>query len=275
MILVGIYLFAPGEEPVADEPSRPPERTVTQPEPRIAWSDERLAIVDKPAGLLVHPAPGNPGPSLVEALGELLGRRTRPGAARDRPPARPGHLRPARRRPRRRRRMRPSGALIAAARGLPRVRGPGRGPAAVADRDDRRAARPRPPRARARRRRRTPAAPGGRPTSRSARRCPATPLLDAPARDRPHPPDPRPPAGDRPSGCRRPAVRRRRCRYGLDRQFLHSRRLAFEHPFTGEQLEFESAAAGRPRGRAGAAPGVPSGRRSPRLPALIHSGPRR
>ena len=30
-------------------------------------------------------------------------------------------------------------------------------------------------------------------------------------------------------------------RYGLERQFLHSRRLAFEHPFTGEQLELESA----------------------------------
>jgi len=27
VVLVGIYLFAPGEEPVANEPSRPPERT--------------------------------------------------------------------------------------------------------------------------------------------------------------------------------------------------------------------------------------------------------
>jgi len=30
-------------------------------------------------------------------------------------------------------------------------------------------------------------------------------------------------------------------RYGLERQFLHSRRLAFTHPRTGERLEFESA----------------------------------
>jgi 23S rRNA pseudouridine1911/1915/1917 synthase len=30
-------------------------------------------------------------------------------------------------------------------------------------------------------------------------------------------------------------------RHGLGRQFLHSARLAFRHPFTGEQLEFESA----------------------------------
>jgi 23S rRNA pseudouridine1911/1915/1917 synthase len=29
-------------------------------------------------------------------------------------------------------------------------------------------------------------------------------------------------------------------RHGLERQFLHSARLAFEHPFTGEALEFES-----------------------------------
>lgn len=43
------------------------------PRPRIVWEDEHLAVVDKPAGLLVHPAPGNPGPSLVEALGPVLG----------------------------------------------------------------------------------------------------------------------------------------------------------------------------------------------------------
>jgi len=46
--------------------------------PLVVWSDESLAIVDKPAGLLVHPAPGNPGPSLVEELGPLLGGGTDP-----------------------------------------------------------------------------------------------------------------------------------------------------------------------------------------------------
>jgi 23S rRNA pseudouridine1911/1915/1917 synthase len=30
-------------------------------------------------------------------------------------------------------------------------------------------------------------------------------------------------------------------RHGLDRQFLHSSRLGFAHPFTDERLEFESA----------------------------------
>ena len=33
-------------------------------------------------------------------------------------------------------------------------------------------------------------------------------------------------------------------RHGLERQFLHTRRLAFEHPVTGERLEFELRAAG-------------------------------
>lgn len=46
---------------------------MSAPEPRVAWSDEHLAIVDKPAGLLSHPAPGNAGPNLVDALGDLLG----------------------------------------------------------------------------------------------------------------------------------------------------------------------------------------------------------
>jgi 23S rRNA pseudouridine1911/1915/1917 synthase len=42
-------------------------------EPRIVHSDEWLAVVDKPAGLVVHPAPGYGGPTLVDALGDLLG----------------------------------------------------------------------------------------------------------------------------------------------------------------------------------------------------------
>jgi len=46
--------------------------SLAPPAPRIAWSDDHLAIVDKPAGLLVHEAPGNPSPTLVDALGDLL-----------------------------------------------------------------------------------------------------------------------------------------------------------------------------------------------------------
>jgi 23S rRNA pseudouridine1911/1915/1917 synthase len=41
--------------------------------PRLVFSDESLAVVDKPAGLVVHAAPGHRGPTLVDALGEILG----------------------------------------------------------------------------------------------------------------------------------------------------------------------------------------------------------
>ena len=49
---------------------------------RLVHVDEALAVVDKPAGLVVHPAPSHSGPTLVEELGELLGGGadpTRPG----------------------------------------------------------------------------------------------------------------------------------------------------------------------------------------------------
>jgi 23S rRNA pseudouridine1911/1915/1917 synthase len=42
-------------------------------QPRIAYSDEWLAVVDKPPGLVVHAAPGHRGETLVDALGDLLG----------------------------------------------------------------------------------------------------------------------------------------------------------------------------------------------------------
>lgn len=43
-----------------------------KPEPRIVYRDEWLAVVEKPAGLIVHPAPGHSDPTLVDALGDLL-----------------------------------------------------------------------------------------------------------------------------------------------------------------------------------------------------------
>jgi 23S rRNA pseudouridine1911/1915/1917 synthase len=41
--------------------------------PRIVHSDEWLAVVDKPPGLVVHSAPGHRGETLVDVLGEMLG----------------------------------------------------------------------------------------------------------------------------------------------------------------------------------------------------------
>jgi 23S rRNA pseudouridine1911/1915/1917 synthase len=45
------------------------------------WEDEHRMVVDKPAGLVVHPAPGTTGPTLVHALLGRVGggERTRPG----------------------------------------------------------------------------------------------------------------------------------------------------------------------------------------------------
>jgi 23S rRNA pseudouridine1911/1915/1917 synthase len=40
---------------------------------RIVHFDDDLAVVDKPAGLVVHPAPSHTGPTLVSELGDLLG----------------------------------------------------------------------------------------------------------------------------------------------------------------------------------------------------------
>jgi 23S rRNA pseudouridine1911/1915/1917 synthase len=34
----------------------------------VAWEDEHLLVVDKPAGVVVHPAPGHRGPTLAQAL---------------------------------------------------------------------------------------------------------------------------------------------------------------------------------------------------------------
>jgi 23S rRNA pseudouridine1911/1915/1917 synthase len=40
---------------------------------KVLYEDEALAVVEKPAGLVVHPAPSHRGPTLVDELGDLLG----------------------------------------------------------------------------------------------------------------------------------------------------------------------------------------------------------
>src|SRR5206468_5032353 len=55
---------------VACEPVEAPPSTL-EPEPmdlRIAFEDEHLIVVDKPAGLVVHPAPGHATGTLVHGL---------------------------------------------------------------------------------------------------------------------------------------------------------------------------------------------------------------
>jgi 23S rRNA pseudouridine1911/1915/1917 synthase len=46
---------------------------VAEPQLRVVHLDEALAVVDKPAGLVVHPAPSHTGPTLVDELAEILG----------------------------------------------------------------------------------------------------------------------------------------------------------------------------------------------------------
>jgi 23S rRNA pseudouridine1911/1915/1917 synthase len=54
---------------VAQAPAAPPP-----PVPRIVWEDEHLLVVDKPAGLVVHPGAGRATGTLVDALeGRIAG----------------------------------------------------------------------------------------------------------------------------------------------------------------------------------------------------------
>jgi 23S rRNA pseudouridine1911/1915/1917 synthase len=72
-----------GEELAVELPERP--AAALQPEPmelRIAWEDEHLLVVDKPAGVVVHPAPGHSVSTLAHALvehGAAGGDAWRPG----------------------------------------------------------------------------------------------------------------------------------------------------------------------------------------------------
>jgi 23S rRNA pseudouridine1911/1915/1917 synthase len=46
---------------------------VAEPGLRVVHLDAALAVVDKPAGLVVHPAPSHRGPTLVDELADILG----------------------------------------------------------------------------------------------------------------------------------------------------------------------------------------------------------
>jgi 23S rRNA pseudouridine1911/1915/1917 synthase len=58
-----------GEEVELEPPAAPPGGLRAEPmELRIAYEDDQLLIVDKPAGLVVHPAPGHAQGTLVHGL---------------------------------------------------------------------------------------------------------------------------------------------------------------------------------------------------------------
>jgi 23S rRNA pseudouridine1911/1915/1917 synthase len=57
---------------VAPEPEREPDTRGEGVEFSIAYEDDDLLVVDKPAGVVVHPAPGHPTGTLAQAVGGKL-----------------------------------------------------------------------------------------------------------------------------------------------------------------------------------------------------------
>ena len=57
----------PGERVEVELPAGEPERAADVPF-GVAYEDEHLLVVDKPAGVVVHPAPGHRDPTLAQAL---------------------------------------------------------------------------------------------------------------------------------------------------------------------------------------------------------------
>ena len=203
----------------------------------VVHADEWLAVVDKPAGLIVHGAPGHRGETLVDVLGGLLagGEEARPGIVHRLDLDTSGLLVVARSAEAHRRL-----SAMVKARGLERrylALIEGRPPARTGTIDAPLGRDPRAPERRAVR-------------GRGAREARTHfEVLEAMATDtlvsvrletgRTHQIRAHfaaighPVAGDPRYG--------RGGRHGLARQFLHSNRLAFEHPFTGEAAAFESA----------------------------------
>ncbi|WP_419161191.1 RluA family pseudouridine synthase [Candidatus Palauibacter sp.] len=69
------YLPRAGDRIEVELPPATPTRLEPEAIPvRIRYEDEHLAVVEKPAGLVVHPAPGHPRGTLVNALLFHLGR---------------------------------------------------------------------------------------------------------------------------------------------------------------------------------------------------------
>jgi len=204
---------------------------------RVLHLDEQLAVVEKPAGLVVHPAPSHRGPTLVDELAALLG-----GGA---DPERPGIVH--------RLDKETSGLLVvarddathAALQELVRRREVERVYLALAEgRLGSRTGTIDAPIGRATRRRRRMAVSGA--ASREARThfevlelLPADSYLEARLETgRTHQIRAHfaaighPLAGDATYGGER--------KHGLRRQFLHAHRLAFAHPGTGEAVSFRS-----------------------------------
>jgi 23S rRNA pseudouridine1911/1915/1917 synthase len=61
-----VVLVSAGEAEGADDPS--PLRAVQPVDLTVIYEDESLAVIDKPSGMVVHPAPGHPAGTLADGL---------------------------------------------------------------------------------------------------------------------------------------------------------------------------------------------------------------
>ena len=204
--------------------------------PLLVHVDERLAVVDKPAGLVVHPAPGHRGETLVSVLGDLLGggEEGRAGIVHRLDKGTSGLMIVARDAESHRRlaalikRREVERVYLAMIEGRPRSRS---GTIDAPLGRDHRAPEKRAVRGRGARQART--------HFEVVETLPADTLVEARLETgRTHQIRAHfaaighPVAGDPRYG--------HAGRHGLERQFLHSARLGFEHPFSGARLEFES-----------------------------------
>ncbi len=81
------YKLKPGEIVTLDLPEEPREDILT-PEPiplDVLYRDDEIVIINKPAGLVMYPAAGHPGGTLMNALAHLVGKLATVGG-----PLRPG-----------------------------------------------------------------------------------------------------------------------------------------------------------------------------------------
>jgi 23S rRNA pseudouridine1911/1915/1917 synthase len=66
------HRIAEGETVTVEEPEAAREAAEPPPEVDVVLEDEYLLVVDKPAGLVTHPAPGHRGMTLAEAVGGYM-----------------------------------------------------------------------------------------------------------------------------------------------------------------------------------------------------------
>ena len=230
----------------------------------VVYEDDDLIVIDKPAGLVVHPAAGHDTGTLVNALiahcGESLsgiGGVKRPGIVHRLDKDTSGLLVVAKTDRAHGASRSSSPTMAAPARwSAPIWRSSGACPSDRAAPSTARSPAARQPREDGGRRRRA-RPPRAHALSVEAvfgpARAPVASLPALPAGDRPHAPDPRAYGAYRPPAARRRDLRRRlqdqgepaspearEALRGLGRQALHAAVLGFEHPVTGENLRFES-----------------------------------